>query len=267
MGYLPLRFTSTLLFCLIATAANAQIRPDNTLPTNSTVIQDGSTNRIEGGTRLGGNLFHSFQEFSLPNGGTAFFNNATDIQNIISRVTGGNISNINGLIRANGTANLFLLNPAGIIFGPNARLNVGGSFVASTANSIQFADGKSFNTNPQTAPLLTVSVPIGVQFGRNLTRNSGAIAVQSQATDSDGNLVGLQVNPGQTLGLIGREVRLEGGNLTAPGGTIELATGNWQLGTPFKLPSHTARATPPDPAAGVGVCRRGWCRRDSSRPR
>ncbi|MDF0554482.1 S-layer family protein [Kamptonema sp. UHCC 0994] len=238
MVYHPIRFASTLLFLLIPAAVNAQVTPDRTLPNNSTVIQDGNTNRIEGGTRLNSNLFHSFQEFSVPNGGTAFFNNATDIQNIISRVTGGNISNINGLIRANGTANLFLLNPAGIIFGPNAQLNIGGSFVASTANSIQFADGKSFNANPQSAPVLTVSVPIGVQFGRNPTKNSGAIAIQSQATDSDGNLVGLQVNPGQTLGLIGREIRLAGGNLTAPGGTIELATGNWQFGnsTPNNSP-------------------------------
>ncbi|HLO49470.1 MAG TPA: S-layer family protein, partial [Kamptonema sp.] len=231
MAYRPLRFASTLLFLLIPAAANAQIIPDRSLPNNTTTIQDGNTNRIEGGTKVGGNLFHSFQEFSVINGGTAFFNNAADIQNIISRVTGSKISNIDGLIRANGTANLFLLNPNGIIFGPNAQLNIGGSFVASTANSIQFADGKSFSANSQSAPLLTVSVPIGVQFGRNSTRNSGAIAVQSQATDSDGNIVGLQVNPGQTLGLIGREIRLEGGNLTAPGGTIELATGNWQLGS------------------------------------
>ncbi len=168
---------------------------------------------INGGATRGTNLFHSFQEFSIPTNGIAFFNNALTIQNIISRVTGVSVSNIDGTIRANGTANLFLINPNGIVFGPNASLNIGGSFFASTATSAVFDNGFEFSaTNPQAPPLLTVNVPIGLQYGAN----PGRIVNQSVA--------GLQVQPGRTLALVGGEVALEGGKLYAPDGRIELGS-------------------------------------------
>ncbi len=225
----------------------AQVVPDNTLPVNSQVTSNGNIFAIDGGTTAGGNLFHSFGQFSVSTGSTAFFNNALNIQNIFSRVTGGSVSNINGIIQANGTANLFFLNPKGIIFGPNASLNIGGSFLASTASSINFADGTQFSaTNPQAQPLLTMSVPIGLGFGNN----PGAIRVQGTGNiitfvqptvfspyNRGSSLTGLRVQPGNTLALVGGDVALEGGTLTAEEGRIELGSvGNGTVGlssTPF----------------------------------
>ena len=197
--------------------ATAQVTPDGT--TNTTVDVSGSDFTINQGDRAGGNLFHSFGEFSVPTNGSAFFNNAADIVNIFSRVTGGNISNIDGLLGANGAANLFLINPAGIIFGENARLDIGGSFYGSTADSILFEDGTIFSaTDTQAQPILTINAPIGLNF----RDNPRDIVNQSVAQNSAGEVVGLEVLPGRNLSLIGGDINFETGNATASGGNIEL---------------------------------------------
>ena len=212
---------SICLYGLIPVSlVQAQIASDGTLPTTVTT-SDNLNFAITQGSQVGGNLFHSFRELSVPTGGSAIFQNGADVQNIITRVTGGSISNIDGSLQANGTANLFLLNPNGIIFGPNAKLDIGGSFVASTANSVTFADGAEFSTtNSSAPPLLTINVPVGLQYGAS----PGRIVNQSQVTDSSAFSVGLQVQPGKTLALVGGEVALEGGNLSAPGGRIEVGS-------------------------------------------
>ncbi|MCJ8280779.1 MAG: filamentous hemagglutinin N-terminal domain-containing protein, partial [Rivularia sp. ALOHA_DT_140] len=164
---------SSLLTLGIILPALSQVTSDGT--TNTSISPNGSNFDILDGIQKGNNLFHSFEEFSIPQGSSAIFKNSTDIVNIINRVTGGNISNIDGLIKANGSANLFLINPAGIVFGENASLNIGGSFFATTAESILFKDGFEFSAvNPKNQPLLTISTPLGLQMGSN----SGNIEVQ-----------------------------------------------------------------------------------------
>ncbi|MFN6472521.1 MAG: filamentous hemagglutinin N-terminal domain-containing protein [Nostoc sp. SerVER01] len=206
--------------------AFAQIIQDSTLPNNSQVKIQGNITIIEGGTQLESNLFHSFKEFSVLNGNTAEFKNTEGVQNIISRVTGKSISNIDGILKANGTANLFLINPNGIIFGKNASLNIGGSFVASTASSLNFADGTKFSaTNYQTTSLLTVSVPSGLQFGATAAPiHNRSQASPNGAINSFSEPVGLQVPTGKTLALVSGDILMEGGSLTAVSGRIELGS-------------------------------------------
>ncbi|MGL4882773.1 MAG: filamentous hemagglutinin N-terminal domain-containing protein, partial [Waterburya sp.] len=175
----------------------AQVTSDGTV--NTQVNQNGNVAEITGGETRGGNLFHSFQDFSVETGNEAAFLNANDIANIFSRVTGGNISNIDGLISANGSANLFLINPAGIIFGENARLDVGGSFYGSSASSILFEDGEFSATDLDNPPMLTINAPIGL----NLRDNPEPIVNRSFAPNSAGEQAGLEVLPGNNLVFIG----------------------------------------------------------------
>ncbi|WP_044501095.1 S-layer family protein [Nostoc sp. PCC 7107] len=224
-------FGALSAICISATynsSVHAQVTPDNTLNTD---VSGSSSYTITNGNRVGNNLFHSFSQFSLPTGGSVTFNNSTTIENIFARVTGGSVSNIDGTISAQGSANLFLLNPAGILFGANAKLSIGGSFVGTSANSIKFADGIEFSATNTTAPLLTMSVPVGLQLGSN----PGAITVQgtghngsfSSTTSISGLNIGtrgLQVQSSKTLALVGGNIALDGGLLSAPGGQIELGS-------------------------------------------
>ncbi len=189
----------------------AQVTSDGTV--NTQVNQNDNVSEITGGETRGSNLFHSFREFSVQTGNEAFFNNAATISNIFSRVTGGNVSNIDGLLRANGGANLFLINPAGIIFGENARLDIGGSFYGSSASSILFEDGEFSATDLENPPLLTINAPIGLNF----RDNPGDILNRSKIDNN-----GLQVDPGNNIFLIGGDINFDGGIITAPGGNVEL---------------------------------------------
>jgi len=221
-----------LLFCtllLLPSGAIAQIIPDNTLgPESSRSVSDTINNlpsdRIDGGATRGSSLFHSFGEFNIGQGRGAYFENPSGITNIFTRVTGGNQSNLLGTLGVLGNANLFLINPKGIVFGPNARLDVRGSFLAATTDSIVFNNGVEFSSaNPQGAPLLTVNIPVGLNF----RANPGAIVNSSSVTQViEGRTlpVGLAVPPGQTLALVGGDLIFNNGFASAVSGNIQLGS-------------------------------------------
>jgi filamentous hemagglutinin family protein len=229
---LPKFFIFTLLL-VSATPAKAQITPDGTLGaersviTPNTPIQSKNINAdlITGGAQRGRNLFHSFGEFNVGEGKRVYFANPSDVTNILTRVTGGNRSNILGTLGVDGAANLFLINPNGIVFGSGAALDLRGSFVGTTANGVQFGNQGLFSaTNPQAPPLLTID-PSGLLFNQ---LNQGAAITNKSIADAgvdltNSRVTGLRVPDGKSLLLVGGDVVLDGGRLTANSGRVELA--------------------------------------------
>ncbi|MDZ7956455.1 MAG: filamentous hemagglutinin N-terminal domain-containing protein [Aulosira sp. DedQUE10] len=223
-----------LLFCgslvLTSTSVRAQITPDNSLGAESSLVRSNilingaNGERIDGGARRGSNLFHSFSQFNINDGQRVYFANPNGVENILTRVTGGQLSNILGTLGTEGSANLFLLNPNGILFGANARLDVGGSFVGTTANAVRFGTIGNFSaTNPEAPPLLTIK-PDALLFNQITT---GAIANNSVAPSglnpsSSFIAQGLRVPDGNSLLLVGGDIQMDGGNLYAFGGRVEL---------------------------------------------
>ena len=225
-----LHFTLLLAaLVLLPSVAIAQIIPDGSLGAESSrIVPDNINNlpseRITGGATRGVNLFHSLREFNIKEGRGAYFDNPSGVANIFTRVTGGNSSNILGTMGVLGNANLFLINPKGIVFGPNARLDLRGSFLGSSAAGVLFNNGFEFSAaNPQTVPLLAINIPVGLRF----RDNPGAIVNASRVTQViEGTTVpvGLAVPPGQTLALVG-------GDLTFNNGFASAFSGNIQLGS------------------------------------
>ncbi|BAY81508.1 filamentous hemagglutinin outer membrane protein [Calothrix parasitica NIES-267] len=236
-------------------SAFAQIEPDNTLGSENSLVSDidAFNKRIDGGVKLDANLFHSFREFNVSKGRSVYFANPEGVTDIFSRVTGNNPSNIFGKLGVLGDANLFLINPNGIVFGENASLDVNGSFVATTANGIEFGKQGSFSTsNPEIPRLLSVN-PSALFF--NAVNNQAGIQNNSVAPagkDPAGiNAFGLRVADGKSLLLVGGNVSIDGGQLNAFGGRVELgglaAPGNVNLlfeedNLKLAFPENVARA-------------------------
>lgn len=207
---------SMLCFTFISPGAHAaSITSDGTLGT--TVRLSGSDYTITDGTRAGDNLFHSFGRFNIFKGESARFSGPPAIENIIGRVTGGERSFIDGVLATDipGAA-LYLLNPSGILFGPNASLDVQGAFHVSTADYLRFEDGGIFHVDPARSSVLPVAPPAAFGF---LNPSPGPVSVG----DTE-----LTVPAGETLSIIAGDMELNGsgngGDLEAPGGRINVAS-------------------------------------------
>lgn len=219
---------------LVCDRASAQITPDSTLGSENSVvtpnidINGSQSDRIDGGAIRGANLFHSFGEFNIGEGQKAYFTNPVGIENILSRVTGSNPSNILGTLGVLGNANLFLINPNGIVFGSNAQLDFGGSFVGTTANAIEFGDIGIFSASAPNAPTLLTVNPSALLFNsiaaQSIANSSKAPSEKLDPSDVFGlrQMTGLQVPDGKSLLLVGGNVNLDGGGLNALGGRVEL---------------------------------------------
>jgi filamentous hemagglutinin family protein len=215
------------LVLLWASPGLAQIVPDPNWGADSSRLNG---DLIESGALRVNNLFHSFQQFNINSGQQVLFANPVGVQNIFARVTGGTPSNIQGTLGVNGPANLYLLNPAGILFGNNAQLNLRGSFVGSTASGIQFGSQGSFAVAEPSAPGLLTIQPSALQFSQmagNIRNQSNAAAGNNLLGEAQ---FGLRIPDGKSLLLMGGDITIDDGKLIALGGRIELG-GLAQAGT------------------------------------
>lgn len=222
-------------------------------PLHAEIVLDGSTGslgqieapdgnydiRMNYGHQAGENLFHSFSRFNIGTGETAAFGVSSAIRNIISRVTGGSESFIDGTIRSLisdtadiSAANLYLLNPSGILFGPNAALDMGGSFHVSTADYLRMGESERFYSTVQENEILSSAPPWAFGF---LT-DPAPIRFEGMGEVGEDMVSGLTVAPLQNISVIGGDISLTGtfrtdgtaekplGNLSAPGGSLNLVS-------------------------------------------
>jgi filamentous hemagglutinin family protein len=211
-----LLLSGLLLLSTLAAISHAQITLDGSLGPGGPL--PGPHYRIDAelGQIRGSNLFHSFGQFNVPTGGSATFRGPAAIENIVSRVTGGQQSFIDGQLRSTiAGAHLYLLNPSGVLFGSNASLDIRGAFHVSTADVLRFADGATFFAHLERASVLTVASPVAFGF---LGATPTPISIQESV---------LEVPTGKALSVVGGDITIVGGPLgviSAPSGRIQLAS-------------------------------------------
>ena len=195
-----LRSTALVVFGAVwAASAPAQITLDGTMGPAGALAGPNFTIPDTSGTTLGSNLFHSFGAFNIHAGESATFTGPGSIDHVISRVTGGSASQIDGLLRSTiPTADLYLINPAGLMLKENATLDINGSFYGSTADALRFSDGSVFNASNPPDTVLTTAPPASFGF---LNGNPAPITVDR----SD-----LTVPSGATLSLVGGDISIRG---------------------------------------------------------
>lgn len=257
---------AVLLVCLLIGAVIPMTRLDGDAQVitnmtssglNTQVNQVGNAHNITGGTRPGDgpNLFHSFGNFSVGAGDLANFLNDTGLptSNILGRVTGGNASHIDGTIQTTGfgSANLFLMNPSGIVLGPGASLNVGGSMSFSTAQYLRLFDGTNsanFYANPASDGLANSILTINSSAFEFLSASPAGYGFLT-APDPNATITvqgnNLAVPSGHSISLVGGKVVIEGGaQLSSPSGTINLGSaaspGEFDVATLESLPNVDA---------------------------
>ncbi len=187
------------------------ITPDGSLGT--AIHRNGSVFTIDGGTVRGPNLFHSFDRFDVGTDDIANFTGPDAVANILGRVTGGQLSMIDGTLQSDiAGADLFLLNPSGIMFGPNARLDIDGAFYVSTADVLELGDEGRFVANRSESSALSVATPSAFGF---LGTGGGGLAV-------DGSALGVPER--EMMSLIGGDIEIRGGTLAAPSGRVNLVS-------------------------------------------
>lgn len=191
--------------------AGAQVSTDGTAGERRAL--SGPDYRIDAdlGTVAGDNLFHSFEAFSIDTGESATFAGPAAVDDVIARVTGGELSAIDGLIASTiPGASLWLFNPAGVVFGPNASLDVPGSFHVSTADELRLADGATFSAIDPDSNSFSVAEPEAFGF---LGADPAGITIAGSQ---------LEVGEGETLSVVGGDVEITGGTLMAGNGGLNV---------------------------------------------